>query len=90
MKDNGNSLSAAINFKGLTATKGSLGNNVSITVICGLIGFVFSLYLTNFVSRRIIGIFNITIYFMAFVFNCLCEAGVMHAFGADHTYDNTD
>lgn len=72
---------------GLPATKGSLGNNVSIITICGLSGFVFTLYLTNFVSRRSIGIFNIIIYLIALIFNILCEFGFMHAFGADHTND---
>lgn len=72
---------------GLPATKGSLGNNVSILVIIGLSGFVFTLYLTNFVSRRMIGVFNIMIYAIAFTINVLCEYSVMHPFGADHTYD---
>lgn len=75
---------------GLPATKGSLGNNVSILVICGLTGFIFTLYLTNFVSRRMIGVFNIMIYLIALVFNCFCEFGLIHPFGADHTYDNID
>lgn len=83
-------LKPELETQGLPATKGSLGNNVSIIVLCGLAGFIFTLYLTNFVSRRSIGIFNIMVYLIALVFNFLCEFGFMHAFGADHTTDNTD
>lgn len=74
---------------GLQATKGSLGNNVSILVICGLTGFVFTLCLTNFVSRRLIGVFNVMIYLIALILNSLCEGGLIHPFGADHTYDKS-
>ncbi|XP_075145562.1 mitochondrial sodium/calcium exchanger protein-like [Haematobia irritans] len=67
--------------------EGTMGANITVFMIIGLVLLVFAASTTNFILRRSIGVFMILIYLIFFIFTFLGELEIIHPYGNDHRMD---
>lgn len=65
-------------------SSGSIGKNCTVFMMFGLTGFILGMIFTNFIARKSLGIFLLTVYVMWFISIVLSEVKVIHPFGTDH------
>lgn len=71
-------------LKRFEVTSGSIGKNCTVFMIIGLTGLCFGMIFTNFIARKSLGIFLLSVYVMGFISIVLSESKVIHPYGTDH------
>ncbi|XP_073839389.1 mitochondrial sodium/calcium exchanger protein-like isoform X2 [Musca autumnalis] len=67
--------------------EGTMGVNITVFLITGLVLLIFGASTANFILRRSLGIFMILIYLIFLIFTFLGEMEIIHTFGSDHRMD---
>lgn len=71
-------------LKRFEITNGSIAKNCTIFMIFGLTGLLLGMIFTNFIARKSLGIFLLTVYLMGFLSVVFSEFNVIHPYGTDH------
>ncbi|XP_061394586.1 mitochondrial sodium/calcium exchanger protein-like [Musca vetustissima] len=80
-------VSAELRTNKKTIAEGTMGVNITVFLIIGLILLIFGASSTNFILRRSLGIFMILIYLIFLIFTFLGEMEIIHTYGSDHRMD---